>query len=160
MLLSEPVEALLGLDRRPVERLLGAPEGRVERADPGRTVDVHDGGKSLGHPVARSVAGEAGRAVNDEDDGCVVRADRPTDRLDVVGEGDRRPVRVGRLEAGQGDRGDVVAVGPEQVGDLVPRPGPEPEAWDENDRRGAAVSPVGHGASRSARRSSGDRGVT
>ena len=65
-------------------------------------------------------------------------------RLDVVRQRDPRAVGVRRLEAGQGDRGHVVAVVAEACGDLVPRPCPEPEPGDEDDR-GAPRAGVGVG---------------
>ena len=62
--------------------------------------------------------------------------DRLEDRVDMVGHGDRGSVGIGRLETGERQRGDVVAVVTQHVGDLVPRPGAEPEPGNENDRCG------------------------
>ena len=53
---------------------------------------------------------------------------------------ERRPapagdaVRVGGLEPREGERGDVVAVGAQGRGDLVPRPCAQPEARNQDDR--------------------------
>ena len=69
-----------------------------------------------------------------EHDGTPRRRHRLADRVDVVGERDRGPVGVGRLEAGQRQRRDVVTVGAEGGGDLVPRPRAEPEPGNQDDR--------------------------
>jgi hypothetical protein len=74
--------------------------------------------------------------VDGEDDRGVRRADRLDDRVDVVRQGDPGSVGIGRLEAGQGQRRDVVAVGAKRGGDFLPRPGAEPEAGNQDDRCG------------------------
>ena len=115
LLLGEAVEVLLRGDLVPDHRLLDVLEVRVERRLPGRGIDVDHRGDPLRDPVARRVAAEPGRAVDGEDDRDVRGLDRGDDRIDVVREGDRRPVGVGRLEPGQRQRGDVVAVGAERA---------------------------------------------
>jgi hypothetical protein len=72
--------------------------------------------------------------VNREHDRRVLAANGLDDRVDMVGERDRRAVGVGRFEPGQRDRSNVVAVGSKRGGDLVPGPRAEPEAGDEDDR--------------------------
>jgi len=69
-----------------------------------------------------------------EDDGPARRLDRLADRVDVVGQADRGPIRIGRLETRKRERGDVVTVGPQRGGDLVPRPRPEPEPRNKDHR--------------------------
>src|SRR5262249_34229409 len=108
----------------------------IHRARPGARVDVDHRRDLLGDAVARGVAGIAGSAVNGKDDGSVRRPDRVADRVDVIGQGNRGSGGVGRLEPGQRQRGDLVAVGPQRLGNLVPRPSTEPEPGDEDDRCG------------------------
>ncbi len=54
----------------------------------------------------------------------------------LVVEGPRRAVGIGVVEAGQGDREGARAVQVEVLDDLVPGPGAEPVAGDEDDGRG------------------------
>ena len=134
LLLGEAVEVLLGLDLVPDHRLLVALEPRIEGALAGCRVDVHDRRDPLRDDVARGVAGEPGRAVERQHRGRRGRAERVDDRVDVVRERDPGTVRSLRLEPGQRDGGDVVTVGAQQRGDLVPCPRAEPEARDQDDR--------------------------
>ncbi len=141
LLLAEPVEVLL------VRELLLGGQGHLDAievgvhcADPRGGVDIHHGRDPVGEPVARGIAGEPGAAVHGEHDGSPRRLDRLADRVDVVRHGDRGSVGVGRLEAGQRHRGDVVAVGTQRGGDLVPRPRAEPEPGNQDDRCGSHSS--------------------
>ena len=134
LLLGEAVEVLLRLDLVPDHRLLVALEPRIEGALAGCRVDVHDRRDPLRDDVAGGIAREAGRAVERQHRGRRSRAEGPDDRVDVVRERDAGTVGVLRLEPGQREGGDVVAVGPQQRGDLVPRPRAEPEARDQDDR--------------------------
>lgn len=71
------------------------------------------------------------------------------DGIDMVRQVDARTILGGRarLEPGQGEGRDVVAVGPEPGGDVVPGPGTEPEAGDEDDVGGyLGVGGAAHGA--------------
>ncbi len=99
---GEAVEVLLRVDLLPDHRLvtlLRRVEWRLSR----RRVDVDHRRDPLRDAVARRIAAEPGRAVDDEDAGAVRGLDRGDDRVDVVREGDRRPVGLGRSEPGQGD---------------------------------------------------------
>ena len=84
LLVGQPVEVLLFLDVLPHERLLGTLEVRVQRTLPRRGVDVDHGGDALGYSVARGVAAEPARAVDDEHDRGVGGANRIDDRVDMV----------------------------------------------------------------------------
>ena len=134
LLLGEAVEVLLRLDLVPDHRLLVAREARIEGALAGCRVDVDHRRDQLRDDVARGIAGEPRRAVEREHGRRRAAHEGVDDRVDVVREGDAGPVRVLRLEPGQRQGGDVVAVGPQQRGDLVPRPRAEPETRDQDDR--------------------------
>src|SRR5574338_404895 len=135
LLLAEPIEVLLGLDLLPDHRLLDASEVGIERALARGSVDVDDRRDVIGAPVAGGVAAEAGRAVEDEHDRRVRGAHGIADGIHMVGERDLGPVGIGRFETGQGQRGDIVSLAPQDGGDLVPRPGTQPEAGYQDDRR-------------------------
>jgi hypothetical protein len=139
LLLAEAVEVLLLLDLLPHHRLLDILEVGVQRANPGRRVDVHHGRDSFRDAVAGGVAGEAGRAVNGEDDRGGSPLDRLDDCVDMVGHRDRRTVGVGGLESGERDCGDVVTVGAEHRGNFVPGPGAQPKARNQDDRCGVSL---------------------
>ena len=116
------------------KRLLDGVEVGIERTLRRSGVDVDHGRDLLGDAVARAVAGGPGPAVHGEHDGSPRRPDRLADRVDVVRHGDGGAVGVSRLETGQRQRGDVVAVGTQRGGDLVPRPRAEPEPRNQDNR--------------------------
>ena len=135
LLLGEPVEVLLfreRLGRR--QRVLDAVELWIERALRRTGVDVDHRRDLLRDAVGNGVAGSSGPTVHGENDGSTCRRHRVADRVDVIRHRDRRAVGVGRLEARQRQRRDLVAVGTQRVGNLVPRPRAEPEARYEDDR--------------------------
>ncbi len=141
LLLAEPVEILV---RRQLlhggQWELDSVEVGVERALGRPGVDVDHRRDLLRDAIGDRVAGSSGAAVHGEHDGGACRLDRLADRVDVVGHRDRGAIGVGRLEPGQRQRRDVVAVRTERGGDLVPRPRAEPEPWNEDDRCGAHSS--------------------
>ena len=141
LLLGEPVEILRvrQLIRRG-QRVLDGGELGVERALRRPGVDVDHCRDLLRDAIGDRIAGSAGATVHGEHDRSARRLDRLADRVDVVGHRDRRAIGVGRLETGQRQRGDVVTVGAERGGDLVPRPRAEPEPGNEDDRCGAHSS--------------------
>ena len=135
--LAEAVEVLLLGHGRPVHRLLDLGEVGIERTDARCRVDVDHRDDVLGNAVARGIPGEARGAVEREDDRAPGGDHGVADCIDVVGERDVRAVGVLRLEAGERDRRDVVAVRSKRFGNLVPCPGAEPETGNENNRCGA-----------------------
>ena len=110
------------------QRQLGRTEGGVQRAGRRPGIDVDHSRELAGDPVTRRVAGNTCPAVHGEHCRDALHGYRLADRLDVVGQGDRRPVGVRGLQSGEGDRGDVMAVGAQRGDDIVPRPGAEPES--------------------------------
>ena len=134
LLLGEPVEVLLRRELLPVQWLLDGVEVGIQRGLARGGVDVDHRRDQLGDAVARDVAGEPRPAVHGEHDGTPGRLHRLADRVDVVGQRDRGTVGVDGLETGQRQRGDVVAVGAQRGGDLVPRPRAQPEPGNQDDR--------------------------
>jgi len=110
------------------QRQLGRVEGGVQRVGRRPGIDVDHGCEPVRNAVARSVARNTCPAVHREDHRGALRGHRPADRLDVVGQGDLRAVGVRGLQSRQRDRGDVVAIGAQRGGDVVPCPGAEPES--------------------------------
>jgi hypothetical protein len=110
------------------QRQLGRVEGGVQRVGRGPGIDVDHGCELVRNAVARSVARNTCPAVHREYDRGALRDHRLADRLDVVGQGDLRPVGVRGLQSRQRDRGDVMAVGAQRGDDIVPCPGAEPES--------------------------------
>ena len=103
LLVRQPVEVHLGSE------VLGARQGDldlgedgVERADGGARVDVDDGRRALRQPVADRVAHPSGAAVHREDHRATGVEHGSAHRVDVVGEGDPRPVRLDGLQPGKG----------------------------------------------------------
>ena len=120
LLLGEPGEVLPlgeGLRRRHREVLLG--RLRIGLALAGAGVDIDHGRDLLRDAVGDGIARCAGAAVHGEHDRPTRSRDRVADRVDMVGEGDRRSVGVHRLEARQCQRRDLVSVGSEGGGALV-----------------------------------------
>ena len=105
----------------------------VHRAHAGPGVHVDHGCDLVRYTIADRVAREPGAAVHGQDDGCVLRGDGVRDGGHVIGLADARAVGLGRFEARQGEGGDVVAVRAQERRDLVPGPGTQPEAGDEDD---------------------------
>lgn len=112
------------------QRQLGRFEGGVQRVGRRPGIDVDHSRELVGNAVARGVARNTCPAVHGEHNRRAFRGHRLADRLDVVGQGDRRPVGVRGLQSRQRDRGDVMAVGTQRGDNIVPRPGAKPESRD------------------------------
>jgi hypothetical protein len=112
------------------QRQLSRVEGGVQRVGRRPGIDVDHSRELVGNAVARGVARNTCPAVHGEHSRRAFRGHRLADRLDMVGQGDRRPVGVRGLQSRQRDRGDVMTVGTQRGDDIVPRPGAEPESRD------------------------------
>jgi len=119
------------------QRQLGGLEVRFQGAGRGPGIDVDQGRDLARNAVARRVAGNTCPAVHCEHYRDARRGRRLADRLDVVGQGDRGPVGARGFQSRQRDRGDVKAVGAQRRGDVVPRPGAQPESGHEHYRSGS-----------------------
>ena len=135
LLVAEPVQVLLlGELLRRRQRELDALEVGIHCADARAGVDVDHRCDQIRDTVARGVARESGTAVHGEHGRTSCRSHRLADRFDVIRQRDRGAVGLGGLESGKRYRRRLVALLKESGDDLVPRPGAEPEAGDEDDR--------------------------
>jgi hypothetical protein len=97
---------------------------------------VDDAGDPVGPRVGRGVRDRPAAGVPDEDDGAVVQGvDQRDDGVDLVPQGDCRPVGV-PLHAGKRDGVRTVARLLEDGHDVVPRRAVEPETGDQHDVHG------------------------